>query len=89
MGAAGGLYLPGAEIPGSAVPLQVIVEVDSEDARSVQLVGAGGELLAEVQDRVIEADLDLAAGEAVYARVVLDDGEEEHRIWISPWFGGD
>jgi len=89
VGAAGGLYLPGAEIPGSAVPLQVIVEVDSEDARSVQLVGAGGELLAEVQDRVIEADLDLAAGEAVYARVVLDDGEEEHRIWISPWFGGD
>jgi hypothetical protein len=87
VGAHGGGYPPGAEIPASASPLQVIVEIGGDEVRFVQLVSGEGEVLVAVPDTARVADLDLAAGEAVYTRVVLESGGEEQRIWISPWFG--
>ncbi len=97
-GADGVWYLPGDELPAAAMPAQLVGDPAGD------LVAVGAELLAvELIDpsdgsaRALEAGdgellavtLDLAPGEVRYLRVRAQWGEEEHRVWASPFFGGE
>jgi hypothetical protein len=89
LGANGHLYLPGANVPPGANPLQLIVEVADErvDSWLLEVVDPWGEIRASSDQPSLEAELDPTPGEALYVRVRAWSGGEEHRLWLSPFFG--
>jgi hypothetical protein len=87
-GADGVAYPPGAEVPLEAMPLRVFVEIDGDDltVSAIQVVDPTNAALLESEADTLEGDLDLASGDAAYVRVIATWGEDDARIWTSPWF---
>ncbi len=80
-GADGVRYLPGDNIPLAAMPLALTVLLgDPQVTRwEAEVVDAFGASTADMS-------LTIPVGEARYVRVQAWIGEDEHRIWASPFF---
>jgi uncharacterized membrane protein YkoI len=62
---------------------------DTSTIVAIDLVAADGTIQETTGGEVLEAELDLATGEAVYVRVALEQQGAEQRIWASPFFGDE
>jgi hypothetical protein len=83
-GADGERYLPGDDIPTEAEPLALTVTlqdptVTSYTAEIVDPFGAVTPITADTS-------LSIPTGEARYVRIRAFIGENEHRVWASPFF---
>jgi hypothetical protein len=89
LGRDGRLYLPGSEIPADASPLRLMVEIadDRIDLWNIQLLDPWNDIHAQVDEPTLDMDIDIAPGEVRYLRVRAYSGGEEHRVWVSPFFG--
>lgn len=78
----GARWLPGDDVPAAATPLTIAVTLDDPTVSSwtAELVAPDGTVAPADQ-------LTLAPGDARYLRIRAFVGEEEHRVWASPWFG--
>jgi hypothetical protein len=91
LGADGVLYLPGSEIPAAASPLRVMLELEDDriDLWSVELLDPWNELHEKSTEPTMDVDIDLAPGEVRYFRIRAWGDGQEHRVWVSPFFGVD
>ena len=89
LGQDGKLYLPGSDVPAAASPLRLMVEIEDDriDLWTIQLLDPWNTILAEVDEPTLDMDLELHPDEVRYLRVRAYTAGEEHRIWISPFFG--
>ncbi len=89
---AGNVSLPGGTVDAEAGPHQVIVSVeeslDAATLLSIHLLDQDGATLAESLDELLEENLSLSSGDAVYARIRLqpEGVDDEARIWTSPFY---
>jgi hypothetical protein len=95
LGADGAVYLPGDDLPQSAMPAtlqwaldEALAEVDASLA-AVDVIDAGGQVLEVLEQGSGSLGLDLAPGELAYLRVRVIWQEDEHRLWVSPFFAGE
>jgi hypothetical protein len=91
LGQDGQLYLPGSDVPPEATPLRVVAELSDPivDSWRIQILDPWNEPHVEVHDSQLDVDLDLLPGEVRYLRVSAWVGDEELRLWASPFFGVD
>ncbi len=91
LGEDGNVYLPGADIPAEASPLQLLVRLEDEalDSWSVELLDPWNDLFVDIPGPCEAQPFDLAAGEARYVRLRAWVGDSEQRVWASPFFGQD
>jgi hypothetical protein len=93
IGVDGLVYLPGDALPPSAMPARLVASFeghgDTSTIVAIDLVAADGTIQETTGGEVLEAELDLATGEAVYVRVALEQQGAEQRIWASPFFGDE
>ncbi len=86
----GVVALPGDELLASAFPLQLRVVADPGDPYEVERIEVvepdGGTTLLVAEGSSLEADLADPGTDAIYVRVRLWDGGDEHRVWFSPLF---
>ena len=89
LGGDGTPYLPGEEIPAAAFPIRVLVDVDLDSGSvwRLEIVEPdGGTVLAYTSGLALDEEIDDPGSPALYLRARVTDGDDEHRIWISPWF---
>lgn len=85
----GALHLPGEHV--GAGPLRILASLegllDGQELLGMDLVSHQGEILGESTEEVLDLEVELGAGDAVYLRVRLQVDEDEQRMWASPFFG--
>lgn len=92
LGDDGQIYLPGEALPPSALPAALHLDLGALEPGAallaVSAIGPGGEILAESAESPFRMTWDGRPGDALYLRLRLSraDGDDEDRIWVSPWF---
>jgi hypothetical protein len=83
-------YLPGGVIPATRFPLQLTAIVEPGDdweLEAIEVVEPGdGTVIASTEDTCLEVGLADPGTHAFYVRARINDGETEHRVWLSPLF---
>lgn len=88
LGADGGVYLPGDDVPASASPLRLLVGVgDVVDNVRVQLLDPEAFAWVDVEAAEVDSSFDLGPDDVRYVRLRLMMGDTEHRVFVSPFFG--
>lgn len=85
----GQLYPPGSIVPHSAMPAEIVLELSDPGAAYdeiiIERVGADGVLTSEsaleLTDTWRSSD-----GDWTYLRIRYRTGDDEERVWLSPWF---
>jgi len=79
----GGVWMPG-EVIDTKEPLRIYASIDGAEGVALELLDADGNTRLSAEGPVLDGDVELLPGEAIYLRARLED---DQRLWVSPWFG--
>ena len=86
----GVVYLPGTVVPAAEFPLTIlirtVVEPDYVLDRIEVIEPTAGDVLAWTEETSLVFELETVEAPAIYVRLRYLDGDEEHRVFVSPWF---
>ncbi len=84
----GRAWLPGSVGVTAGSPLRLLASItaDGYTVDHISIIDQTGATLSRTEGGQLDAEVTLAAGGACYLPVVLSDGIDDHRVWVSPFF---
>lgn len=87
--ATGEVYLPGDVVPVSSDPYELLIDhnINDPEVMAIEVVSSQAVLEEKTEQNLpFSKQLQPQADDWLYLRLTYVIDEEEHRVWVSPWF---